>query len=1376
MINLFGLQLSHEPNPQLQPMAGVEEKSWHATLNGDDLNLEIQLVINGRYYLRLAGDFVLCQLSPDVWGFKSGKNGVFGFTDGIGPQTNNFELIAGWVNARSRDVKFNIMDNGYLGVDVPLNRFIYNRQLPIQLRTTKTAALTLVLNETRGPRMSEFTAPCIWFAPESFEASTHVGALTGGRVRLLYKQIWQVSDAKTIPLTDLENWHNLRFTRLSNNDQADGFLPLHAFRWSSGEVSPSLSVATDNLNLELGLWNDNHILKAIKIEEGIIRTYVFHDTEYNPVDWNFSSQSQPMELVIQPVTAGAELSSFLLKPGHSLTCEQSNSGKILGQRAGVKYAFDPEATGQHKANLYVPIDDAYLGSVIPYVDKSLLHRATGPVLKPLIPMDIEYAKAGNAYKYGDVLDTWKLRGENGVLALLPDEGSAINPRFQGRYHNFVNSSLSSYQDEVRETVHESRHVMGAQTQGNVVKLDQFLSSVQSPSLSEYETDYGFGYVTFRHTWFSSEITDYFVVFNDGSSSLDITNTFALDPITPLTQTVSVSTKQPRGIASNDGRKIIALVKLARGRDLRTLLKSSNADQKEVDALLSLIPEELKRESWNGCLLFNQPVNLDSFPLLKSLVGEGGTTFELKYLAISASSDDNDKEKFSTYGRVQYTNNTKISPHPGKDHKLSEVLMQTRKVDIIWTDRNLTAFHTEVDVLVRTFMGYGTDDGSDEPKPSIIKILGSIDTKTNSIRFLARSKQPIPLLPEGGIGPVKQLFASRFEIARVSGENKVDVDGDIVFQSLDIDSESWFDSNGEAVRFKGFGFRFPDLKASGSWTKFDYPSFQFVVGNGGYDLLSFPFIKVRLKGLGVDFPDSGFDWGSLIEWKPGWNTNWSDVPYEIAARFRLGFEMSRLPLLNAKPFESLNFDFELGIPLSGACKFDISKLRVHVGAVGFNKLELDLVRFLTIRAQSISFEAKEISSVKVPWFNFEGVEVDILEKNIINNLTFHYFSVPAVDGRNGEKGFLGIIDPSEDVDLFLIQIEWVLMGQNLSIPADVARAIISIKSDWSSNLKDEIKDAYDKNQLIPLSLKDKENLGDWIFAAGLKVLYGVLSGKFLFQDNAYYGIALEGRLFEEWFGWEFAIAALYIQRERPEEDSFYIEIRVPLVSFGAIAMKGGVIAIEIQMNGGFMLDIGFPWLTQNGVRDWDRAQGMFISGLMGKGGSYIAKRTAVRVIRDEQNRALLMLAAGQAGMVGIGGAYSNGPFRVEAYAGVYFVAEGAIVLRNLDPVGLRLVGAVGIQVRGVGELNWWIISIRVEVIIGAEARLTLNWGISFDPRTGIIGNPNARNPIEPVTVQLDFILYARVSARASIGKGWFKISKGISIGVSMPYRNKLRLGG
>jgi hypothetical protein len=317
--------------------------------------------------------------------------------------------------------------------------------------------------------------------------------------------------------------------------------------------------------------------------------------------------------------------------------------------------------------------------------------------------------------------------------------------------------------------------------------------------------------------------------------------------------------------------------------------------------------------------------------------------------------------------------------------------------------------------------------------------------------------------------------------------------------------------------------------------------------------------------------------------------------------------------------------------------------------------------------------------------------------------------------------------------------------------------------------------------------NNQTIGEWVFAAGFNIFDEFLVGKFLFQDNAYYGLAIDGKFLREWFGYDLAISILYIVKDHPEEDLFKLSLQVPSVSLGGFAFNGGIISIEVQMNGGFMVDIGFPWQAPDGERLWERGFGMMLSGIMGRGGCYIAQRTSVRSGNAPQGNGqrqgkLTLVEGGYAAAVGIGGEYSAGPLRVTAYAGIYYSCEGGMLFispqerpDDLTLVGLRLSGAIGIQARGIAELDWWVISIRVEVVAGAEARLTIFWGALEHHQPGNSNLPAVMEDADPrIGVRVDFVLYARVSARACIGKGWFKVCKSIDVGVSMPYQTTLYL--
>ena len=786
-------------------------------------------------------------------------------------------------------------------------------------------------------------------------------------------------------------------------------------------------------------------------------------------------------------------------------------------------------------------------------------------------------------------------------------------------------------------------------------------------------------------------------------------------------------------------------------------------------------QKLNEPSWTGLILFEQSLDLSNFELLESLLPED-FSLNLRFLAVSPDRDRN----FATYGLVSWENHRLGDPEPEPPIVSNEELrVQMTRIDITWAARKLTRFTTETRVEYRSFAGARRPLTDGKPNYTRVDVIGSVDKETAAIRFLAQANKPIPLFDEdgGGIGPLKQVSIKQIEITRMGKRTDFNVDGDIDLQPFDLGFDWGFDK-ADRLKFDGLKFGFlNNLKFEGNWLGLDYPSLRFDFGKG-WRLLNFDNFNLELRRIGYDTEDSDFSWGNLL---PIFDRDWQLPSIRLGLQLNLG----KLPFLTQNPFEDLVFDFELAMPFEldgdgepNYLKLDLPRCRLALRALGFNKLNLKLMRFLEISAEKVLLENKDPDPL---WLFLKKLKLKVLDKTLIEDFTFgHYWA-------DNQKGFIGLLNDSLP-EFSLITVEWLLVGRNLVLNGngndDLIKAIVSIEPQTEisgESLKDKIDEAYQNNSLIPTT---GDHIGEWVFAAGFNMFDEFLKGKFLFHDGAYYGIAIDGPFLRKWFGYDLAISLLYIIKDRPEEDLFRLSLRVPTVSLGGIAFNGGVIVIEIQMNGGFLLDMGYPWLASNGERQWERGFGVMLSGLMGRGGSFVAKRTSIktRTITGARPGKMTLVEGGQAAMVGIGGDFRAGPLRVTAYAGIYYTCEGGLLFftpesnkTRLDLVGLRLSGSIGIQARGIAELDWWVISIRVEVVAGAEARLTLFWGALEHHQPGSSDLPAVISGDDKrIGVRVDFVLYARVSARACIGKGWFKVCKGISVGVSMPYRTTLYL--
>lgn len=275
------------------------------------------------------------------------------------------------------------------------------------------------------------------------------------------------------------------------------------------------------------------------------------------------------------------------------------------------------------------------------------------------------------------------------------------------------------------------------------------------------------------------------------------------------------------------------------------------------------------------------------------------------------------------------------------------------------------------------------------------------------------------------------------------------------------------------------------------------------------------------------------------------------------------------------------------------------------------------------------------------------------------------------------------------------------------------------------------------------------------------------GAVQFQDGYYYGIALNSPAFCRWFGFDLAIAVVYVKGTQPSEDQFTLTFRAPRVTLPAFAFTGGIISLMIGVDGSFLIDIGFPWV-QSGVRRWDRALGAIVTPFQGSGGFYLRRQTIAGYSEEGQTHTGILIGAGFAIQFGLGGAYGSAGFRVTASIGIFAVVEGDALFLDNNLDGLVLIGSVGLLGRASGELNWWIISIRVEVLLIAEARLQFAWGCN--PR---LASANKACDRQPATLSFQMTVYASVSASACIGWGPFQVCAGITVSVAIPVSPEIK---
>jgi hypothetical protein len=686
-------------------------------------------------------------------------------------------------------------------------------------------------------------------------------------------------------------------------------------------------------------------------------------------------------------------------------------------------------------------------------------------------------------------------------------------------------------------------------------------------------------------------------------------------------------------------------------------------------------------------------------------------------------------------------------------------------------------------------------GAGNPTAKAIPLLGSFDRATGTTRFAARVDQPIPLLSNdnetSGWGPIKQIYFKGATVSLVRGNAAIHVDGNVELRSFKIPSASWpkiDGSDGASIDFSGLEITVPSLKLSApSWLKIGYPSLRLNFDGPGFSIGP---LVLKLHSIGVDFgtqampPTPRFDWGSLVD-LPDLPRLPENFPSLILG---LRIELMKLPAILQASIERLSFDFTFGLwPDASGLKWSGANIAGGLSALGFDRLDLDLFRFIELRADRIGLrhEPDPSNAAKtIAWLDLDNVRVLILQRQFIEGLYAKIYV------REGGSGFIGYLESPVGSDLF--RIEWGLLGHNVGLPVAFAEQVLLPNpqdlstADPNKASKQLAKEFEDTKFLPPIGGDDAQGR-DWLIGAGISVASGFFQGRFLYQEGGLVGLALNGTLFEEWFGWNLAISVLYYRGGQPDQDRFYAALTIPKVLVGPIAFMSGVIAIEVYANGGFTLDVGFPWVLRTGGRDWNRTFGAILPPFQASGGLYFGRRniSARGDARGLEN--VVVVAGGYAVQAGLGAAFGADTFTVWVRIGLYTIIEGDIFLhersrpqhaaavgnqREFGLVALRLSGAFGVLFQGHAELNWWIISLSVQITLSAEAQATVLW--IAESRYKALPGFAAVDPGE-LDLHFDFTVYASVSASACLRLGFFSVCAGISISVPLHAGYDLRLG-
>ncbi len=1148
--------------------------------------------------------------------------------------------------------------------------------------------------------------------------------------------------------------------------ETDQPLVLHAEYEDDGAILGGLGVKKYHLKLRFSPGEDRKAkLSGIWLEPTIVEgtveliCYGLADASNQAERWKVQ---EPISLVIRLMEGETMPGCLLIAAENGLKRPTHRSSEAIGNMHGGV----PKIEWLGLSSGYLVCDRAEPGPAseqLP-IDDALFFKYTVPWLELNTPT-LTHPKAGDSYRPNNVLGTsslWEFSNASAGTPILPnlvlDKAGELAVAFR--------KDLDKKIHELGHKLQSARHASNMTEQPvdhapplQIQRLFQYSQSppffrVQSVSesairLNKYSVIREFGPIQVMMPIDPELPIDYVVIpKNDPNFKFQGDFSFALDPEVGSLKLGG----QPDGI-----NNILGIVKLGISKTLADVLGAI----KQSKLSEGIDPNVLDNPGWVGLVMFGVALDFSNFPILTRLVDN----LSMQYVSLSPSASD---QAFSVSGRVKWKNQNTDTDDYDRD---KEVRFQVKKVDLAWIDRRLRQFHVESSLTFAGAFGLLIPDGKDLPEISIIGSYSDLNGKS-AFRFLGQSSDPIPLLPRiedpsQWFGPIEQISIERAEITESGGDVAIQLDGTVKLHSVPLPN---FENAVQAVpdqhaNFRGLGINIPHLDGHNPniarWLSLNYPSLKFDAKLPQFKFFGIEALDLKVRSIGLDW-EGKFPWTSLVP-----IGGKLDDKMEKAFLMDVRLNLMKLPELFAKSLQGLAFDLSMGFGLGSNTHdpyFDEKRFNVGITAVGFEKLHLDLMRFLEIEADELELGVIDFGGAdQVPILKLVRAKVSILGHLIIPDLTAMFFAT-----KGGKTGFLAYIKPEPPVSFSFVDVKWVLIGQNVALPTELAKGILSIAPDPDH-------DGISKS--IGESVKGKELYigtdglhAEWLFAAGLSIASESFSGKFLFHDGRQYGMSLQGTMLKEWFGYDLAISVLYVKGSRPAEDRLFLSFTVPKVAIGTFNFMGGVIDLGVVMNGGFLIDVGFPHLLPSGSggRDWNRALGAIVTPFQGSGGLYLRKEIA-----SIENGAVVSLMGGYALQAGLGASFGGGVFTAWVTAGLYVITEGHFAFKreNLDTLtGLRLVGAVGILVQGAAALDWWIISVRVDVRAEAEARLILAWGIDpIDPPEHIPEDPN------PVSVNLEFVLIASASARACIGSGPFKLCKGISVTVPMHFNQPLKIG-
>jgi len=888
---------------------------------------------------------------------------------------------------------------------------------------------------------------------------------------------------------------------------------------------------------------------------------------------------------------------------------------------------------------------------------------------------------------------------------------------------------------------------------------------------------------------------------------------------------------------------LVILKMSTRLTLRDILNreagTNSARLKAAKDLGDFIEEgnpELLASAWTGAILLNAPVTYEKFDILQGILPTKDKRFVCPYLALTAGRDGNaGREDFSIAAHYRYPDinsrrNAALEKKsldglkPEKQDDEAEFALRTDYVNLLWRNSRLESLDIICSVYWRGLFGLRHPS-----PPDPLKIVAQYDQMTQSIRFVGRIDGGYEILPAGvNLGPLKQVLITSAEIVfdQGSGASAVVMSGRVDLRRFGITSgNEWFSNAKESVRFSGLRIALgSDPDPSWRWFSINYPSLEFELGDPQF---RFGLLELALEGIVFHWKN---DEAERVKW---WGTrtvdtratgsderswalpNWIKNRSVLGIRFRLN--VMKPPELARNAQDRLSFAFLLGLgaeEVNPPSKWDQIVFRLE--KVAIDNFKLDLLRFINLTCDRVELGLSNTES----WIQFWNVTAELLGTKLIQNWWLRLYAKTAGGGANPYSFFAGYVNesennhnpehggqpPQEAKAIGGLRLDWLVIGHGVKWKDEFTRPLLRLPTrkeggpanggeDFGRDSNNEVRDAlngYLTKTLdrTPDHADDGGETSGWLFGAGFSWYAPFFTGRFLFHDRKTYAIAMTGTALRDLCQQDIAMAAFFVKGSDPNLDRFAISIGLPTVIVSSFAFVGGDCYFELVVDGDFFIDFGFPHREASGRRAWERAIGIIGTSYQGSGGFYLRKERGTDFAVADGRVGLMLAAGGLAIQGGLGGASdSHGGFRVTATVGFYAIVDGRYIgtthrAGNIPQVcAYSLEGALGILLRGVGELNWWVISVRVEVCLMAEnsVRIRSGWSELLENLSGEEWSRGAQQKLtqgeavpRDVYLEIRFTVVASISASACIGGRWFRVCMGVSVSVPMTVNTSLKL--